>query len=202
MAPTTEVAGAPFVAQTSGAYSAGNPQEVPDSTEVIKAAPTLVYDGKWEPPVGRYHPRENDFAETMETSPPKPEATPQQEAAKEPVATPASQQEVPPNDMSPGTEVDGDDSVSVAPVATAQSSGNPYWKLLDCNIIDLAIAMHSVFEISESYLAGIHTRYSDPNFLRMRRYFSPKVDGTLKCSAEAMKMWKSPDGRVLAALGL
>ena len=135
MAPTTEVAGAPFIAQTSGAYSAGNPQEVPDSTEVIKAAPTFIYEDKgdkWEPPVGRYHPRENDFGETP--SPPKPEATTQQEAAKAPVVAAPAPQDVPPNETPPGTEVDGDDSVSVAPVATPQASGNPYWKLLDRNI--------------------------------------------------------------------
>lgn len=149
MAPTPEVPAAPFIAQTGGAYSAGNPQEVtePASTEVIKAAPTVVYQDKgdkWEPPVGRYHPRENDFAET--SSPPKPGATAQQEVAKAPVAAPASQ-DVPQHVSPPGTDVDGDDSVSAAPVATPQSSGNPYWKIRNCNILDLY-----VFEyISESF---------------------------------------------------
>ena len=34
----------------------------------------------------------------------------------------------------------------------------------------------------------------------MRRYFTPKVDGELKCSPEALKMWKDKKGRALVAL--
>lgn len=38
----------------------------------------------------------------------------------------------------------------------------------------------------------------DPNYYKVYRYFRPKKDGTLKCSEEAMKLWKAPGGSGLA----
>ena len=33
---------------------------------------------------------------------------------------------------------------------------------------------------------------------RLRRYFRPKADGSLKCSPQALQMWKDPDQSILA----
>ena len=35
----------------------------------------------------------------------------------------------------------------------------------------------------------------DPGYWKLRRYFTPKASGELKCTAEAMKLWKTPQGR-------
>lgn len=35
----------------------------------------------------------------------------------------------------------------------------------------------------------------DPSYWKLRRYFTPKASGELKCTAEAMKLWKTPQGR-------
>ena len=34
--------------------------------------------------------------------------------------------------------------------------------------------------------------------LRLRRYFTPRAGGQLKCTPEALAMWKTPSGRVSA----
>ena len=34
----------------------------------------------------------------------------------------------------------------------------------------------------------------DPSYWRLRRYFTPRANGTLKCSPEAMKLWQTADG--------
>ena len=36
--------------------------------------------------------------------------------------------------------------------------------------------------------------------LRLRRYFTPRAGGQLKCSSEALAMWKTPAGRVSAVV--
>ena len=35
----------------------------------------------------------------------------------------------------------------------------------------------------------------DPSYWKLRRYFQPKAGGALKCSADAMKMWQTSEGR-------
>ena len=101
-APEAEVPGAPFTAQSSGSYSAGNPCEVLPSPD------------KCSPPYGRYHERENPLMETPPVAPemtleltlpdpepattcvapepvatlPEPVATPRESVATPPVATP------------------------------------------------------------------------------------------------------------------
>ena len=35
----------------------------------------------------------------------------------------------------------------------------------------------------------------DPSYWKLRRYFKPKAGGALKCSADAMKMWQTSEGR-------
>jgi len=148
-APEPEVPGAPFTAQSSGSYSAGNPCEG-------------VAD-KCSPPYGRYHDRENPLMET----PPQPEpfpplmtvepTLPEPEPTATPVATPPEPVATPPEPVatppkaapmtvepglvtpeacapapSPATEVDDEPGIgdSVSACGEMPPPSNPYWKFL------------------------------------------------------------------------
>ena len=117
----------PFTAQSAGTFSAGNPQgpeEIP-ATQIDEPQKT------WEPPVGRYHPREVEHQSPAEPSPNK---IPEQTTALP--ATGLTTEVTPPADELGGNEgldevvdkVAPEDSVSEA--GHPQTGGNPYWKLL------------------------------------------------------------------------
>lgn len=125
--PEVDVPGAPFTAQSAGTFSAGNPQgpeEIP-ATQIDEPQKT------WEPPVGRYHPRE---VEHQSPAGPSPNKIPEQTTALP--ATGLTTEVTPPADELGGNEgldevvdkVAPEDSVSEA--GHPQTGGNPYWKLL------------------------------------------------------------------------
>ena len=129
--PEVDVVGAPFTSQSVGAFSAGNPQ-VPD--EIPPTQPDEPQT-PWEPPVGRYHPREVEFQSPPEPSPNK---NTSHAAAQEAPALPATgltaQDKTPANELGGNAGLDLEDKVtpedSVSEAPPNPHGGNPYWKLL------------------------------------------------------------------------
>ena len=126
MAPTPEVPGAPFIAQSSGAYSAGasHPPTLVDSTPPTEPVGEPL--GTFVPPYGRYHPRENEFP-TQESQ--KPDETSQPaESGPTGLTTPPPVVEAP----TPAEEAEiGDVGDSVSTAEAVPPVANPYWKFLD-----------------------------------------------------------------------
>ena len=124
-----EIPGAPCIAQSSGAYSAGANETIPPTVVDSQPPASLATEpageplGTFVPPYGRYHPRENDFPrhETQQAA----QTAQPAESGPTGLTTPPPVVEAP----TPAEEVDVGDSVSMAeggpPVA------NPYWKFLD-----------------------------------------------------------------------
>lgn len=172
--------GAPAIAQSSGVFCAGNP--VVPCKGASEALNTEI-----KQPVGPSTPievndtqndNEAEWTDAQPRDPPKSVIT----------ATVRETQEPPPPGHgakfaeAPGEDEEVLDSVSEAVPTT---TGNPYWKNLGC------IYMHMFCYSFKMNTVLIW-------LLRMRRYFTPKAGG-LKCSAEALQMWKDPKQRLLAS---
>ena len=50
------------------------------------------------------------------------------------------------------------------------------------------------FDESASQAVPQQPNKRDPSYWRLRRYFTPRANGTLKCSPEAMKLWHTAEG--------
>ena len=86
-------------------------------------------------------------------------------------------------------EVGTGDSVSQAefPDEAEQVPGNPYWKFLG---VLKHISANMLLNCNRRKPMGVCWYESGP---RLRRYFRPKADGSLKCSPQALQMWKDPE---------
>ena len=244
LTPENEVPGAPYIAQSSGNYSAGNdgagptygpantpswanedpatpqpsvpapspngnmrtgvtkdmeqlsledkPNTAPEAPPLVTqpSAATLAYAATVPDPAATSAPAPPTATAASAPPPQQPEPVLPAEPTKENnKMTKAAEPATP----APTTPVLDDDTLgdSVSQVEAPQQAApaNPYWKLLACIVQNSQMSLDKFQEFSHSFRIF--------PALRLRRYFTPKADGTLKCSAQAMEMWKNPAQRPL-----
>ena len=187
--------GAPYIAQQAGTFSAGLPSPAASASESQK---------EWTDAQPRDTLRD-DFPDTQpkeNTPPPTPaleKANPNEPNTKPDKISPKPTVEytAPPSPtaVSPArddsVEPDLDSASVVAPLKGSKGTDPGYWRPPDwyssSYLFQNIICIHMVFKLFELVFW----------WLRLKRYFTPKVKGELKCSKEAMAMWNTTQGRAL-----
>ena len=148
--PVPEVPGAPFTAQSSGNYSAGNAASMDKPTESTDAAAKPVRELDGSPPYGRYHPRECElvsptkissqplFGDAIGDTYVEPSPTPSAPAVPDGLKTPEAVAPAP----SPEMENLGESASAVEDMpeedqAQMPPPSNPYWKFLESKVMDM-----------------------------------------------------------------